>query len=141
MAGGRLPPWSSLSWPTRITLIWLLLDAFTHLTMEALYCALTLAYGGARYAPAWLAGASYMWREYGKADSRWSAFDPTVLSLATTVGVLAAIVPAVREIEVLVAGRPSVENPSSGLSPRTAPTPTIVPVPTIKARFTVTPFS
>ena len=89
MAGGRLPPWSSLSWPTRITLIWLLLDAFTHLTMEALYCALTLAYGGARYAPAWLAGASYMWREYGKADSRWSAFDPTVLSLELVTVLLA----------------------------------------------------
>jgi len=84
-----LPAWASLPWSSRITLIWLALDAFTHLTMEALYCALTLAYGGAAHAPSWLASASFMWREYGRADARWSSFDSTVLSLELVTVLLA----------------------------------------------------
>ena len=61
--------------------MWLILDAFTHLTMEALYVALTLLYGGAARAPAALSAASFMWREYGRADARWAGYDATVLSL------------------------------------------------------------
>jgi hypothetical protein len=86
---GALAPWSSLPWPTQVTLVWLVLDAFTHLTMEALYCALTWFYNGAQHAPPWLAGASFMWNEYGKADARWAAYDPTVLSLELVTVLLA----------------------------------------------------
>lgn len=67
-----------LSWYDTIAVIWFILDAFTHLTIEQLYVYYTLAHGGAANSSSpW----SYMWREYGKADARWAVYDPTVLSL------------------------------------------------------------
>lgn len=45
----------------------------------------TAAHGGARTSASPLA---FLWKEYGRADSRWAVYDPTVLSLEVlTVGV------------------------------------------------------
>ena len=51
----------------------------THTRREGSYVWLTWAYNGAREVPSNPLG--FMWREYGRADSRWSGYDATVLSL------------------------------------------------------------
>ena len=71
----------ALSFVRQISIVWFVLDAFTHLSMELSYVLLTYLYNGASRAPAWLAPLSFIWREYGRADARWAAYDPTVLSL------------------------------------------------------------
>lgn len=62
----------------RVALVWFLIDALTHLTVELSYVYVTAAHGGAATSRSPLA---YMWREYGRADARWAQYDPTVLSL------------------------------------------------------------
>lgn len=62
---------------TQITLVWFILDAFTHLSIEAGYVFLALG-------PTANQSSSYMafiWREYARADSRWAGRDPTILSI------------------------------------------------------------
>jgi hypothetical protein len=58
--------------------VWFALDAFTHLTMELSYVWVTWFHGGSRHSNSPL---GFMWNEYGKADRRWSTYDPNVLSL------------------------------------------------------------
>ena len=61
-----------------MALVWFVLDAFTHLTIEASYVWVTWFYGGAENTDSFLA---MPWKEYGRADVRWARFDPTVLTL------------------------------------------------------------
>lgn len=61
-----------------VALVWFLIDALTHLTVELSYVFVTAAHGGAKHSPS---PAAYLWREYGRADARWALYDPTVLSL------------------------------------------------------------
>lgn len=72
-------PAKPLGWSEKITAIWYLLDAFTHLSIEQIYCILTFFYNGARNLPnsPW----SSIWIEYSLADKRWAEYDTTVLSL------------------------------------------------------------
>lgn len=72
-------PAKPLGWSEKITAVWYLLDAFTHLSIEQIYCILTFFYNGARNLPN--SPFSEIWIEYGKADKRWAEYDPTVLSL------------------------------------------------------------
>ena len=81
---------SGFSFRDRITLIWFLVDAFTHLTIELgfVYVALTSTAVKADN----LLG--YIWREYGRADARWAVRDPTVISIeiiTVLVGVLCVV--------------------------------------------------
>lgn len=69
---------SHLTFTDKVAYVWFLLDAFTHLTMEASYVYVTWAHGGAAKSDSPLA---HMWREYGKADRRWEVYDAGVLSL------------------------------------------------------------
>ena len=71
------------SFMDRVALVWFALDAFTHLSIEAMYCSVTAVYKGAVNAPTSGIGAimAMPWLEYGKADYRWKVYDPTVLSL------------------------------------------------------------
>jgi hypothetical protein len=70
-----------------VTLGWYAIDAFTHLTIELGYLALALTKTAAK-------SDTYMgwlWREYGRADSRWAVRDPNVISieiLTVLIGVL-----------------------------------------------------
>lgn len=72
-------PAKPLGWSEKITAVWYLLDAFTHLSIEQIYCVLIFFYNGARNLPN--SPFSEIWIEYGKADKRWADYDPTVLSL------------------------------------------------------------
>lgn len=78
---------SAFSFPDQVAFVWFVLDAFTHLTIEAAYVYVTMAYGGAKFAPKG-SFAAIPWIEYGRADARWAAYDPTTLSieLITVVG-------------------------------------------------------
>jgi hypothetical protein len=64
----------------KVALVWFILDAFTHLSLELAYVVVTLLYGGANSAPADNVFAN-VWRIYGKADARWSTYDSTILSM------------------------------------------------------------
>ncbi len=61
----------------KLCLIWFLIDAFTHLSIELgyVYLALTTT---AKKTDNYL---GHIWREYGRADARWAVRDPTVISI------------------------------------------------------------
>lgn len=62
---------------TQITLVWFVLDAFTHLSIEAGFVFLALG-PTAKHSSSCMA---FIWREYARADSRWAGRDPTILSI------------------------------------------------------------
>ncbi|CAM9301458.1 unnamed protein product [Discosporangium mesarthrocarpum] len=66
-----------LSFVDRLTIVWFVLDGLTHLGMEAGYVWLALT------TTAMKANSfnAYVWREYGRADSRWAVRDPMVISI------------------------------------------------------------
>lgn len=67
-----------LSFADKVSAVWFSLDAFTHLTIEALYLYFAFT-GGANDSKSPLA---FVWREYGRADSRWATpLDPEVVSV------------------------------------------------------------
>jgi hypothetical protein len=66
-----------LSYADTLCVAWFALDAFTHLVIELSY--LLLALGPTAAKSPTLFGA--IWREYGRADSRWARRDATVISL------------------------------------------------------------
>lgn len=61
----------------KLSLVWFVLDAFTHLTIELGYVYLALG-ETARKSDTYL---GHIWREYGRADARWAVRDPTVISI------------------------------------------------------------
>eukprot|EP00054_Salpingoeca_dolichothecata_P021319 m.136223 g.136223 ORF g.136223 m.136223 type:complete len:216 (-) comp23943_c0_seq2:118-765(-) len=65
------------SFADKVALIWFALDAVTHLTMEASYLYLAVTVTAVKSDSPW----AFIWKEYGKADSRWAIRDPTVISL------------------------------------------------------------
>ncbi len=65
------------SYADAVCLVWFVLDAFTHLVIEASYVALALGPTAANSSSPF--GA--IWREYGRADKRWAGRDATVISL------------------------------------------------------------
>ena len=72
----------------KVTLIWFMIDAATHLTIELGYLWLALTTTAAKGGDGFLAK---LWREYGRADKRWSVRDTGIVSveIATVfVGVL-----------------------------------------------------
>lgn len=84
---GRKSELSSFSFSEIITLIWFILDAFTHLTIELGYVWLALTTTAER-TDSYL---GHIWREYGRADARWAIRDPTVISIeiaTVTMGIL-----------------------------------------------------
>ena len=60
-----------------VTLLWFLIDAFTHLSIELGYVWLALG-KTAKYSDSFM---GFIWREYGRADARWAVRDSTILSL------------------------------------------------------------
>ena len=54
-----------------LVFVWFALDAWTHFVIEGLYLFFALQRGGAERSSSPLA---FIWREYGKADSRWMAY-------------------------------------------------------------------
>lgn len=75
------------SFAEKITIVWFLIDAFTHLTIELGYVYLALG-ETARKSDSYL---GHIWREYGRADARWAVRDANVISieiLTVLVGVL-----------------------------------------------------
>lgn len=60
-----------------ISIIWFTIDAFTHLTIELGYVILALT-TTAEKTDNYL---GHIWREYGRADSRWAVRDPNVISI------------------------------------------------------------
>jgi hypothetical protein len=65
------------SFAEKITLVWFLIDAFTHLTIEFGYVVLALG-ETAKKSDTYL---GHIWREYGRADSRWAIRDANVISI------------------------------------------------------------
>lgn len=66
-----------LNFQDRLALLWFVLDAITHLTIELGYVILALT-TTAEKSNTYL---GWIWREYGRADSRWAIHDPTIISL------------------------------------------------------------
>jgi len=67
----------TFTFPEKLALVWFFIDALTHLTIEAGYVWLALTTTA-------LKTDSYMgeiWRQYGRADSRWQVRDANVISL------------------------------------------------------------
>eukprot|EP01040_Poterioochromonas_malhamensis_P015624 gene15624-17522_t len=61
----------------KLALVWFLIDAFTHLSIELGYVYLaftTTAQKTDNY-------LGHIWREYGRADARWAIRDPVVMSI------------------------------------------------------------
>lgn len=81
-----------LAFVDKVALVWFILDAITHLTLELSYCVLTW-FGGAEKFPE--NAMAWTWLEYAKADRRWAVYDTNVLSLelltALVVGPLCAL--------------------------------------------------
>uniref|UniRef100_A0A8C5M051 EBP like n=1 Tax=Leptobrachium leishanense TaxID=445787 RepID=A0A8C5M051_9ANUR len=61
----------------RWTLVWLFYDAIVHFTLEGPFVYLSLV-GTVATSNSMMAS---VWKEYGKADSRWLHSDPTIVSL------------------------------------------------------------
>jgi hypothetical protein len=61
----------------KLCLVWFLIDAFTHLSIELgyVYLAMTTT---AQKADNYL---GHIWREYARADTRWAIRDPSVISI------------------------------------------------------------
>ena len=66
-----------LAYADTVSLVWFLLDCFTHLTIELGYVYLALTTTAAK-TPTFL---GHIWREYGRADRRWVVRDVTVISI------------------------------------------------------------
>jgi len=67
------------SFPEQMVIIWFALDAWTHFVIEGLYLFFALQPGGAQKSSNPLA---FIWREYGRADSRWMTYgNPDVLAV------------------------------------------------------------
>lgn len=78
---------SRFTFQEKVALVWFIIDAFTHLTIELgyVYLALTTT---ANKSDTYL---GHIWREYGRADARWAARDVNVISIevaTVTMGVL-----------------------------------------------------
>ena len=71
------PRSAALSYPDSLAAAWFALDAFTHFVIEGSYLHLALGATAAKSASPFAA----IWREYGRADSRWAGRDATVISL------------------------------------------------------------
>ena len=61
----------------KLALVWFLIDAFTHLSIELGYVYLALTTTAAK-TDNYL---GHIWREYGRADARWAIRDPVVISI------------------------------------------------------------
>jgi hypothetical protein len=62
-----------------LVFVWFALDAWTHFVIEGLYLFFALQTGGAEKS---LNPLAFVWREYGKADSRWMTYaDPDVMAV------------------------------------------------------------
>ena len=61
----------------KLALVWFLIDAFTHLSIELGYVYLALTTTAAK-TDNYL---GHIWREYGRADARWAVRDPVVISI------------------------------------------------------------
>lgn len=68
---------SRFTFPEVVTLVWFGIDAFTHLSIELGYVFLALTTTAAK-SDTYL---GHIWREYGRADSRWAIRDPNVISI------------------------------------------------------------
>lgn len=67
----------SLQYHEAVILVWYILDAITHLTIELGYVFLALT-STANHTDNFL---GHIWREYGRADSRWARRDVNVISV------------------------------------------------------------
>lgn len=73
-----------------LSLVWFVIDAQTHLTIELGYVWLALTETAAK-SDTFL---GHIWREYSRADARWAVRDPTVISIeiaTVLVGLLCAV--------------------------------------------------
>ena len=70
-------PTKPFSFAEKICLIWFVIDAFTHLSIELGYVFLALT-STAKRADNYL---GHIWREYGRADARWAVRDVNVISI------------------------------------------------------------
>jgi hypothetical protein len=61
----------------KLALVWFLIDAFTHLSIELGYVYLAMTTTAAK-TDSFL---GHIWREYGRADARWAIRDPVVISI------------------------------------------------------------
>ena len=68
---------AALSYPDALSAAWFALDAFTHFVIEGSYLYVALGETAAKSSNPFAA----IWREYGRADTRWAGRDPTVISL------------------------------------------------------------
>ncbi len=78
------------TFPEIVTIIWFLIDAFTHLTIELGYVYLALTSTAAK-SNTFL---GHIWREYGRADARWAIRDANVISIeiaTVTMGLLCIV--------------------------------------------------
>jgi hypothetical protein len=76
VAHGRIAP-RSTSRTDRLVLAWLIWDIIIHVTFEGPFVILSLI-GTIKESSSFTA---LVWKEYGKADSRWLVSDPTIVSL------------------------------------------------------------
>ncbi|KAF6016603.1 EBPL [Bugula neritina] len=70
IAGGR-------NQATFLTILWLVYDTVTHITLEGPFVYISLT-GGVENSTHWL---SYVWKEYGKADARWLVAEPNIVAM------------------------------------------------------------
>lgn len=68
---------SSFTFADKLCLIWFVIDAFTHLSIELGYVCLALT-TTAQKTDSYL---GHIWREYGRADARWAIRDVNVISI------------------------------------------------------------
>eukprot|EP00638_Chattonella_subsalsa_P018881 CAMPEP_0117888362 /NCGR_PEP_ID=MMETSP0950-20121206/21809_1 /TAXON_ID=44440 /ORGANISM="Chattonella subsalsa, Strain CCMP2191" /LENGTH=268 /DNA_ID=CAMNT_0005746663 /DNA_START=35 /DNA_END=841 /DNA_ORIENTATION=+ len=84
--------WRDFDLTDKVTIIWLVIDAVTHLTIEFGYCLLSLL----NIPPGEHSSIiGFIWNEYGKADQRWAVRDPVILSielLTVLAGVLCIVI-------------------------------------------------
>lgn len=69
-----------LAWADQVAWGWFMVDGLTHLTLELSYLYFAFQMGGQTAAQS-DSPAAFTWREYGKADVRWSGSDPGIMAL------------------------------------------------------------
>lgn len=74
MVSGKVRPFT---FQEQLALIWYIIDANTHLTIELGYVWLALT-STAKKSDSFL---GFIWREYGRADARWAVRDVNVISI------------------------------------------------------------
>ncbi|RYY73888.1 hypothetical protein EON63_19875 [archaeon] len=74
---GKMGTSKPYTFTEKLTLVWFILDAFTHLSIELGYVVLALG-ETANKSDTYL---GHIWREYGRADARWAVRDSTVVSI------------------------------------------------------------